>query len=148
MPKTKTNETPAQTINRALASSLARVEAAHNAPRCYHVKINGVRCGSPAMHRDAFCYFHSRMHNPPLEDGFPPLEDANAIQVAIMQVLQALAKKKLEVKVAATLLYGLQTASANLKGTHFEPYPPNVITVDPIDEPWHRKPPAPEPAAE
>ena len=144
----KKHETVAQTINRALSDSLARVEAAHNAPRCYHVKINGVRCGSPAMQQDAFCYFHSRMHNPPLDDGFPPLEDANAVQVAIMQVLQALAKKKLEVKVAATLLYGLQTASSNLKGTRFEPYAPNVITVHPVDERWHRKPPESEPAGE
>jgi len=142
----KKNETPAQTINRVLSGSLARVEAAHNAPRCYHVKINGIRCGSPAMHQDAFCFFHTRMHNPPLEDGFPPLEDANAIQVAIMQVLQALAKKKLEVRVAATLLYGLQTASSNLKRTQFEPYAPAIVTVDPIDERWHRKPPESEPS--
>jgi hypothetical protein len=145
MPRTKPNKTVADTITRALSDSFARVEAAHNAPRCYHVKINGIRCGSPAMHQDAFCYFHSRIHNPPLDDGFPPLEDANAVQVAIMQVLQALAKKKLEVRVAATLLYGLQTASANLKRTHFEPYPAHVITVDPIDEPFHHKPPESEP---
>ena len=139
----KTNETVARTINRAPAGSLARVEAAHNAPRCYHVKINGVRCGSPAMRDDVYCYFHTRIHNPPIEDGFPPLEDANAVQIAIMQVLQALVKKKMEVRVAATLLYGLQTASINLKGTRFEPYAPTIITVDPIDERWHRKPPEP-----
>ena len=112
MPKTKTNETVAETINRELAESLARIEAAHKAPRCYHVKVNGVRCGSPAMHGDVHCYFHTRIYNPPIEDGFPPLEDANAVQLAIMQVLQALVKKRMEVRVAATLLYGLQTASA------------------------------------
>ena len=146
MSKTKPNRIVAETITRALADSMARIEAAHNAPRCYHVKINGVRCGSPAMQDDAFCYFHTRIHNPPLDDGFPPLEDANAIQVAIMQVLQALAKKKIEVRVAATLLYGLQTASANLKGTRFEPLPDRVITIDPVAESYFRRHPEAEPA--
>jgi len=28
---------------------------------CTHIKINGVRCGSPALRGKEFCYFHQRM---------------------------------------------------------------------------------------
>jgi hypothetical protein len=27
---------------------------------CQHIKTNGIRCGSPAMRRSPFCYFHKR----------------------------------------------------------------------------------------
>src|ERR1700730_1578610 len=26
-----------------------------------HIKVNGVRCGSPALRGEVFCYFHQRM---------------------------------------------------------------------------------------
>ena len=28
---------------------------------CTHIKVNGVPCGSPALHGEIFCYFHQRM---------------------------------------------------------------------------------------
>src|SRR5713226_9352408 len=28
---------------------------------CTHIKVNGVRCGSPSLRQEVFCYFHQRM---------------------------------------------------------------------------------------
>ena len=30
--------------------------------RCQHLKINGTQCGSPALRRNRFCFFHKRHH--------------------------------------------------------------------------------------
>ena len=132
-----------------------RLEAARQAPRCMHVRANGVRCGSPAMRQNAFCFFHDRLYNRPAEEQFPFLEDAASIQMAIMQVLDGLRRGKLEPRVANSLLFGLQTASANLKRAldNLQPLPSRVITQDPVVEAREarlarearqaRKPPAP-----
>ena len=60
----------------------------------------------------------------------PVLEDANSVQVAIMQVMGLLLAGQVEHKTAALLLYGLQTASGNLRHVRFEAYPPRVV-IDP-----------------
>jgi hypothetical protein len=52
----------------------------------------------------------------PLE--LPPLEDAVSIQLALIDVLQALAANQLDTKRAGLLLYGLQVASANVQKMH------------------------------
>jgi hypothetical protein len=31
-----------------------------NIPQCQHIKLNGVRCGSPALRGKDLCYFHNR----------------------------------------------------------------------------------------
>jgi hypothetical protein len=93
-------------------------------PRCQHVRVNGTQCGSPALRGKRFCYFHARHQLKPAKDSafqFPTLEDANAIQVALMQVIRAIADNKIESKRAGLLLYALQTASCNLKRTSLEP---------------------------
>jgi hypothetical protein len=45
----------------------------------------------------------------------PPIEDSASIQLALIDVLQALAANQLDPKRAGLLLYGLQVASANAK---------------------------------
>jgi hypothetical protein len=45
----------------------------------------------------------------------PPIEDAASIQLALIEVLQALAANQIETRRAGLLLYGLQVASANAK---------------------------------
>ncbi len=45
----------------------------------------------------------------------PPVEDAASIQLALIDVLQALAANQLDPKRAGLLLYGLQVASVNVK---------------------------------
>lgn len=107
---------------------------------CRHIKTNGERCGSPALTNHAFCYFHRNLtarHPKPAPDpvptiihplhptrephaataqpilDLPPLEDAEAIQLAASLIIGALARNTLDTKRAATLLYGLQVASTN-----------------------------------
>ena len=58
------------------------------------------------------------------------LEDANAVQVALMQVLQRLGCGQMDPKTAGLMLYGLQTASANLKNTRFEAEKPTDVVID------------------
>lgn len=130
-----------QIVRKVLANRANRLEEANNAPRCMQVKVNGTRCGSPAMRGKPFCYFHHRFHCPPLDGGFPALEDGSAIQWAIMQVLDKLLNQKIDPKHAATLFYGLQTASANLKHAEFRPYPGDVVLEDPVTQAMNpRKP--------
>src|SRR5438270_10972642 len=91
---------------------------------CQHIKTNGLQCQSPALRGYNCCYFHGAINRPRRpSDPFalPPLEDANAIQVAVQEVITALLEKRLDNKRAGLLLYALQIASANLKRTDFEP---------------------------
>ena len=121
--------------------------------RCQHIKINGTQCGSPALRRNRFCYFHKRHHEERIKlnleraqndrakkdharrhiaINLPVLEDANAIQVALMQIMRLLIAGQIEGTTAGLLLYALQTASANLQRTRFEPYR-NDVVIDPAD---------------
>ena len=102
------------------------IQAAH-APRCQQVKTNGTRCGSPAMRRRRFCYFHEKLRTNPPTIQIPTLEDANAVQMAIQQVVQAILNGTIDPKTAGLALYGLQTASINLPNTDFEPAHEDVI---------------------
>jgi hypothetical protein len=110
--------------------------------RCEHIKVNGVQCGSPAQKRSRFCFFHKRWHEVRIPIGqkptekakvsfhLPVLEDANSIQMAIMQVMQLVLKDDIDPKSAGLLFYGLQTASSNLRKLETEPWPTKVV-VDP-----------------
>src|SRR5438045_4887730 len=108
-------------LHEMLAARMARTERARQAKRCMQVKSDGLRCGSPAMRTSPFCYFHDQMVNrwPPSQ--FPPLEDANAIQMSLMLVLDQLAAGTIDRAMANTMIYGLQTASSNLRRVRFEP---------------------------
>jgi hypothetical protein len=55
------------------------------------------------------------------------LEDANSIQIAIMQVLNLLLTGRIVHKTAVLALYGLRAASSNLRRTSFDPYPHDVV---------------------
>jgi hypothetical protein len=107
--------------------------------RCQHLKVNGVQCGSPSLKNRQFCFFHEKsrqrrltmnVHRPScwrLANELPLLEDANSIQVALMQVMRLLLTRRIEYKAASLLLYALQTASSNLRNTTFEPSPQQVV---------------------
>jgi len=111
-----------------------------NVPRCQHIKTNGTQCGSPALNRRRQCFFHERareQHDRIVKDQFkqarfvlPVLEDANAVQMALMQVMQLLAWGEMDRKMAGLLLYGLQTASSNLRHVDFEPAEPTDVVID------------------
>jgi hypothetical protein len=107
--------------------------------RCQHLKINGTQCGSPALRRNRFCFFHKRFQDERIKLSadrarrgvatfiLPVLEDANSIQIALMQVMRLLVSGQLDHKTASLLLYALQTASTNLRQTNFKPFSNDVI---------------------
>jgi hypothetical protein len=114
--------------------------------RCQHLKVNGTQCGSPALRRNRFCYFHKLHHEErvelnldrlksarrsrPVTIDLPVLEDANSIQVSLMQIMRLIVAGQIDGKIAGLLLYALQTASANLPRTTFAPYMHDVV-LDP-----------------
>ena len=115
-----------------------------NVPRCQHVKVNGVQCSSPALRRKRFCFFHERVQyerklaaqdKSARDFGFPLLEDANSIQVALMKIVQMLGAGSIDIKTAGLMLYALQTASANLRHARFEPeeLTDTIIDEDTVD---------------
>lgn len=57
----------------------------------------------------------------PVHLEFPPLEDANSVQLALSMILTVLGQNCLEPKRAATMLYALQIAAGNARNlTHNE----------------------------
>ena len=94
---------------------------------CRHIKEDGVFCQSPALHGRHHCYFHLRALGRNMRMAheqarqrehrlvFPQLEDMNAVQVSVMQVLAALGAGHIEKGVAGLMLYGLQQAANNLR---------------------------------
>jgi hypothetical protein len=108
------------------------LERAAGAPRCEKVREDGTVCGSPQMKGYRYCYAHERMlavRSSRLE--LPALEDANAVQMAIMRVQKALIDDEISEKKAGLLLYSLQMASSNLKHTTFTDSKKEVVTEMP-----------------
>jgi hypothetical protein len=115
--------------------------AAKAARQCEHIKANGEFCGSPALRGRHYCYFHltqigrrlraERVQAKAMANAvdagvvrleLPPFEDANSIQIALMQVVDAILHNRLDTKRAGLVLYALQTASSNLaNGAAFQP---------------------------
>ena len=110
-----------------------------NIRRCQHIKVNGTQCGSPALRQGKYCYFHMRWRGGSRfakalrkreTSGLPILEDANSIQVGLGEVMFHLVTQEIDHRTGALMLYALQTASANLRMTSFEPEPTRVV-IDP-----------------
>ena len=95
---------------------------------CRHIFTSGKKCQSPALTDQSFCYFHSNTRKRPARKNeayepyippqdtahnLSPLEDADAIQLAISDVVLALAANRIDPRRARILLYGLQVASQN-----------------------------------
>ena len=108
-------------------------------PRCQHVKTNGTQCGSPALRRRKYCYFHDNIRterakiaarNSLCRFDLPLLEDANAVQMALMKVIQMLGSGIMDHKTAGLMLYALQTASVNLRNTDFEAEDATDVVID------------------
>ena len=109
--------------------------------RCQHIKVSGTQCASPALRRQRFCYFHKQFRQKRLEINaniqqqrwnvtLPLLEDANSIQMGLVQVMRLLLTQQIDRGTAGLMLYALQTASANLKRTSFEPELPTRVVID------------------
>ncbi len=108
--------------------------------RCQHIKVNGIQCGSPAMHKENYCFFHdqcrvlSRQINMRFSEAgtitLPTLEDANSIQLGLAEVMRLLVTNQIDHRTASLLLRALRTAAANVKFTSLEPKPTHIV-IDP-----------------
>ena len=95
-----------------------------SAKSCTHIKVSGVRCGSPALRGEQFCYFHQRMLR---TVRYPAsrirhaalLEDEESIQVALMETINALLLGTIEIKRAELILRALNTAVRNARRVNF-----------------------------
>ena len=113
-------------------------------PRCSHIKTNGIQCGSPALRDCRYCFFHQNcqsqhitLNSPrpetPISFTLPVLEDADSIQVALMQVMRLIASGQLDLKAAGLLLYALQTAARNVRQLKLEQHFGENVVIDPSD---------------
>lgn len=114
-----------------------------NVLTCRHIKTNGIQCQSPALSEGDWCFFHNRLHQrhssyrhtaaaqgyliPGQHIQLSTLEDRESVQVALSQVINALATGRLETKRATALLYGLQLASSNANNLRLEPHAGNIV---------------------
>lgn len=120
--------------------------------QCRHIFTDGRRCGSPALRREEFCYYHHTSRRPAPrcpQDNTPRgrrnsafalhiPEDRSAIQHSIGQILNKLAANEIDPRRAGLLLYGLQIASLNLPRENPKKTPEETvdeITLDPTHGP-------------
>jgi hypothetical protein len=90
-----------------------------NRKSCTHIKTSGVRCGSPSLCGERFCYYHQRMHRgvrtPPQSRLHPIacIEDKDSIQAALAEVINALLRNTIDMKRATLILRALHIAVKN-----------------------------------
>jgi hypothetical protein len=98
---------------------------------CRHIFISGKKCGSPALKDQNFCFYHTTARkrqkraadNQPYDRAnpkntalaLPSLDEGDAIQLAISEVVLALASNAIDPRRARILLYGLQIASQHYR---------------------------------
>lgn len=109
---------------------------------CTHIKVSGVRCGSPALRGEQFCYFHqrmirtvksphSRLHHVAL------LENEQAIQASLMEVVNALVRGTIDLKRGELILRALNAAVRNSRRAHFNLESDEMVTQLPDFESEH-----------
>lgn len=119
---------------------------ADEAPRCSHIKPDGLRCGSPRMKTGALCYAHQRMADArPRGLRLPTMEDANNIQLGLMEVARALVDRQISERSAGLLLYCLQTAANNVGHVTFHKTPAQMVVEETATPPGESERPAAEP---
>jgi hypothetical protein len=111
-----------------------------NIPQCQYIRTDGRRCGSPALKTKRWCYFHYEVNRKTVTLDVPPLEDGNAVQLALTDLARAVADDRIQLKNAALLAYILQTASANLKQVQFGVFTSSMVRDLPDLDPYSRGP--------
>ena len=103
-----------------------------NVKTCTHIKVTGVRCGSPALRGEQFCYFHQRMlrtvKSPKMRlHHVALLENEQAIQASLMEVVNALIRGTIELKRGELLLRALNAAVRNSRRAHFDIHTDDMV---------------------
>jgi hypothetical protein len=117
---------------------------------CTHIKVNGVPCGSPALHGEIFCYFHQRMIRgvrTPAKSRLHPIaliENEEGIQASLMEVINALVRNTIDFRRAQLILRALHIAVKNSPRVHFNIYKDEMIHEVPN---YPAAPAAPKPAS-
>jgi hypothetical protein len=100
---------------------LALLDLAKQAPRCEHVFSDGRCCKAPRVKKGKLCYAHTLMEEKrPLLLNLPPLEDANAVMLWLMDVSRGLLEGRISERTAGLMFYGLQLAMVNARFTTFK----------------------------
>jgi hypothetical protein len=134
---TRPNSYEAKILAPKYQQIIARVNDMQTSKTCTHIKISGVRCGSPALRAHEFCYYHQRMHRgvrtPPQARLHPIalIEDRESIQVALMEVLNGLMRNTIELKRAALMLRALHIAVKNAGHKDFAAKPSQMVNEVP-----------------
>lgn len=125
---------PNSKLAKVLAANYKKIVGANmSAVRtCTHIKVNGIPCGSPALRGEQFCYFHKRLFHGvkvPRSRLQPAalLENEEAIQVSLMQLVNALLNGTIELKRAEIVLRALNTAVRNARRVRFGIFPDDMV---------------------
>src|SRR5579859_6749662 len=112
-----------------------RLKMAEMAPRCQWVRQDGTGCGSPQMKQHIYCFAHIQMAEArALMLRLPAPEDANAIQIGIMQIQKAMLEGTISTKMAGLLLYSMQLALTNVGRTTFGKAKDEEMVRETVDE--------------
>jgi len=112
-----------------------RLKMADMAPRCQWVRQDGTSCRSPQMKQHIYCFAHMQMAEArTLMLMLPPPEDANAIQVGLMQIQKAMIEDRISMKKAGLLLYSMQLALTNVGQTTFGQAKDEEMVRETVDE--------------
>ena len=113
------NSNAAKIFRRNYKKILDRISTMASSKSCTHIKVSGVRCGAPALRGEQFCYFHQQatrsVRRPPFSRLHPIaiIEDEDAIQSSLMEVINGLVRNTLDPKRAALILRALHIAVKN-----------------------------------
>ena len=107
-----------------------------NLKSCTHIKVTGVRCGSPTLRGEQFCYFHQRMLRTVKDPAsrihhHALLEDEESIQASLMEVVNSLLRGTIELKRAELILRALNTAVRNIRRVKFGVNKSEMVTEIP-----------------
>jgi hypothetical protein len=94
---------------------------------CDHLKEDGVLCDSPALRGQKLCYFHQRDHKrrqfaasvirraDVLGPRLPRMKSLNDVQLALAEVINALAANRVPIQRASRVLFDLEQATVTLR---------------------------------
>ena len=112
------NSNEAKILARNYEKIKSRISMA-NTQTCTHIHVTGTRCGSPTLRGESFCYFHQHAHRgvrrPPHSRLHPValIENQDAIQASLMEIINALLRNNIDVKRAELILRALHIAVKN-----------------------------------
>jgi hypothetical protein len=104
-----------------------------NPSACTHIKVNGIRCDSPSLRGEVFCYFHQRMirgvRTPPKSRLHPiaMLENQESIQAALMEIVNALVRNQIDVPRARLVLRALSIAARHAGKARFDCFQSDMV---------------------